>query len=346
MLDTLAPDTYKPAEALLSPDQAQKIDKVVRPVDAVGAFDRLLSVYDATERLQPRGYEGGLDRFVEDLTLDITDVPKAARRVLAMAQRSLTEPELKAVFNVFQQAKGFWRGLLAHTRTQLGLDLKDMRGHEKRLFELSQYQQRLAQLAYSVGCMPEDTAENNTLGLMRNFIERLSSHSEAPILNRSQDLIDGAFVQAALMRTFQDNGYFIFVPDPKNIADMQHLDMKGIDFVAISEDGEVLLVDSKGSKKSHEPYVRKMGISRGVPEYVFKSIQGDRKALEDAHAGLDIVLGRKFLHSVSMTQVAIEAPSDSKLLGIGKFRGKNTDDLYMRAITHQIDDIREYETAA
>ena len=122
--------------------------------------------------------------------------------------------------------------------------------------------------------------------------------------------------------------------------------MRGVDFVAISEDGEVLLVDSKGSTKSHEPYVRKMGISRGVPEYVFKSIQGDRKALEDAHAGLDIVLGRKFLHSVSMTQVAIEAPSDSKLLGIGKFRGKNTDDLYMRAITHQIDDIREYETAA
>lgn len=346
MLDTLAAETYKPVEPLLAPEQVQRIDRVTRPVDAVGAFDRLLSVYDATERLQPRGYNGGLDRFIEDLTLDITDVPKAARRVLAMAQKSLTEPELKAVFNVFQQAKGFWRGLLTNTRIQLSLDSKDMRGHEKRLLELSQYQQRLAQLVYSVGCMPEDTAENNTLELMQSFIGRLSDRTGAPILNRSQDLIDGAFVQAALMRTFQDHGYFILVPDPKNIADMQHLDMRGVDFVAISEDGELLLVDSKGNKKSHEPYVRKMGISRGVPDYIFKSIQKDRKALEGNHVGLDIVLGRKFLHSVPMTQVAIEAPSDSKLLGIGKFRGKNTDDLYMRAITHQLDDIREYETAA
>jgi len=89
MLDTLAPDTYKPAEALLSPDQAQKIDKVVRPVDAVGAFDRLLSVYDATERLQPRGYEGGLDRFVEDLTLDITESrPKSSRDGAKISHRT------------------------------------------------------------------------------------------------------------------------------------------------------------------------------------------------------------------------------------------------------------------
>lgn len=340
MLDSIAEPTYRP----YSPEA---VDAISSRIDPTGALDKLLTAYNDVRRLRPDVYsDGGVDHLITDLTADAADFKASgAPTVLGKAQNYLTRDEIIGIGRIFQQTRTFWRDILANSQGTIGID--ERRAHKSihEVLQMSSANQRLAQLVYDVGFSSPDSPERRTLSIMRDFLAMLGNRTDAPLLSDGNNILEGAFAQAAVMRGLQDRGYYIMIPDPDDKKDMENTDMKGIDFVAISPDGDIYLIDSKGNKYPAVPKVTVNPTSLGLKNYVFQDIHRQKDVLAGRHDGLDIVLSRKNLRSICMQGLIVICPAAQAYMDIGQFNSVYEPSI-MASIIDQVEEILDYETAS
>jgi hypothetical protein len=110
----------------------------------------------------------------------------------------------------------------------------------------SVFRQLCALDIYMVGrSMPDDLIRGHAQFFFDTAL--VLANQDIPLGREMIKLLDGARAQAAMMRFLEDQGYTVYVPDPEDPKEIVQWDIRaGIDFIAVSPDGSVYMIDTKG----------------------------------------------------------------------------------------------------
>lgn len=119
---------------------------------------------------------------------------------------------------------------------------------ERREYVLEQakFNQRLATAFFHSARLPVDNPERQRIEAFVSFMRALDRNVDVNRLNPYRDILNSALTQAAQMNWFDSLGCYIIVPDYEDDAEMKATDLKGVDFVAVTPNGTLILIDAKG----------------------------------------------------------------------------------------------------
>ena len=210
---------------------------------------------------------------------------------------------------------------------------------------LSQYQQRLAYSLYEMSHYHPDSVERQVFEMAQDFLRKLDRLDRSEMFSIARDILEGASSQAALMRGFQDSGYYVLVPDPDDEVEMKKTDLKGVDFVAISAEGRIIFVDAKGSRVSLDhPHVIDRAIPYVAQDHIFAYLNSQRENPTDFHPGI-AAAWRQHANHLDIVGAEITLPTRPQFMQLGQIHPQHKGQ-FMHSVISELQTIRQYATAA
>lgn len=119
---------------------------------------------------------------------------------------------------------------------------------ERREYVLEQakFNQRLATAFFHAARLAPNNPERQKIEAFVSFMRVLDRNVDVNRLSPFRDILNSALTQAAQMNWLDSLGCYIVVPDYDNDAEMKATDLKGVDFIAVTPSGTLILIDSKG----------------------------------------------------------------------------------------------------
>ena len=264
-------DVYSPI-----PEEAAKRTDTILPNDLSYALGIILHSYRSTQESGLTSYSD-LALFISDITTDLRN-SEHAKKVVAFAMQRLGLPSesVKGVITFFTQTRGLWQDLITQGKLQEEMGQRQTtQERENKKLELATFQQRLANYLFNIGYLRSTSPTSQTINLIANLLQHLGSQADSNVFHHSLGIFMGANAQAAMMRGFKDQGFYVFTPDPDNADDMKVTDLRGCDFAAISPEGDMYIVDSKGrtSAEFDSPSVTPRTPSQATIDHIMDSIR-------------------------------------------------------------------------
>ena len=119
---------------------------------------------------------------------------------------------------------------------------------ERREYVLEQakFNQKLATAFFHAARLDATNPERIRIEAFVAFMRALDQRQDVNGLGAYREILNGALAQAGLMNWLDKIGCYIIVPDYEDDAEMLQTDIKGVDFVAVTPRGTLLLIDAKG----------------------------------------------------------------------------------------------------
>lgn len=211
------------------------------------------------------------------------------KHVVPILKRVLERYGKEHILSLKASAKAF-HDIFKLSELQDRIDKGDRTKEDRRKTTLAAYQQRLAKYIFSLTNQGPDSPEVQGFQTMYRFIKGLSDYYDESILHTALKMLQGALTQAVLMKEYIDNGFFVIVPDYRDLYEIEIMDRKGVDFVAISKEGAVYFIDAKASAN---PILRRnfkeRVFNRRTRNYIFMCLQKPEWNQHE-HEGLQTVL--------------------------------------------------------